>query len=314
MLSVAFALSEFTAAALRARDRIVTALAPREVLWRLLAIGAILALSDNYDGADLLAIAALTLLATLMFQIPQIVRAFILARGAHLLAAQRSQIRHTSLGMWAGTALGPISSHVGTVIVGIALGPTYAGAYFAADRLAKLLSIALIGINQIVGPMISRSFHAGRVEEVKLISTAASLIAFVIALVGFAGYLVLGRWALGLFDESFRAFYPVLLILAIGQLANTICGPNTMLMNMVGLERVWLRIIAVWTGIGIPVVYLAATTMGITGAATASALIMIGWNLSSWFATYRHAGLLPISFSGLPGLLRGGFEQSLSER
>lgn len=188
------------------------------------------------------------------------------------------------------------SDHLGTIVVATVLGPVAAGAYFAAERIAKLLSIALIGVNQIVGPMIARSWRAERLDEVRLLVLGGSAMAFFVASIGFFAYLLVGRFALRLFDPAYSDAYGVLLILAAGQLVNAICGPNNYLLNMVGLERTYMWIMLGWGGAAVVLISLSALLFGITGAAVGAAVTMIGWNLTILYVAESHLNIGLISF------------------
>ena len=284
MMAMAFALSEFSVASLRARGSLVGAMGPREIGWRLAVIGAVMLISLPLSGEGALAVAALALLAMTIPQLVYVASEIWRHRRATLPQSDHTAMRHAMWGLWGGGVVGPITQHSSIVVVSIVLGPSAAGAYFAADRLAKLLSIALMGVNQIAAPMLARSYHAARIREVRFIATASGMLALTVASLGFAAYLMFGRLALEMFDPSYGDSFTALVILAVGQLVNSACGPNNLLLSLAGRERLLLAIMLIWATIGVILVHAAATRLGITGAALAGSGVLIGWNISSLLA------------------------------
>ncbi len=127
-------------------------------------------------------------LVLLVLCVPQIIvlaGAIWRARQIDLPPVEVAKMRQ--VGPMGSSSVTPIIDYSTTIFVGLTLGPSAAGAYFAADRLAKLLNIALVGIEQIAAPMLARSYHAGRSDEVRVITAATSAMAFTAALAGGLG-------------------------------------------------------------------------------------------------------------------------------
>lgn len=304
-LILATALAEFTASALRARGILVLALAPRDIVARLIVIFLLLVvLPHPVTAAPALMLVALSMSAAAAPQVAYLAAELVRYRGNVMPTTERRQLNRATLGLWVSSSIEPIMANVTTLVVAITLGPVAAGAYFAAERLAKLLSIALEGTEKITGPLLARSYHAGRLEEVQAVVAATSALAFGGAVVGAVAYLLLGRLALELFDPSYAAVLPVLLILVVGQLVNTACGSNSILLNMAGRELDLLAIRAVWGIMGIIGTYLMASNFGLIGAATASACVMIGWNLTAVVVCRLRLGVTTVFFGAPATVLR----------
>ena len=276
-----FTVTEFMRAALQAKGSLVLALVPREILWRVAVIGLALVAAPPLTAPAALGWTAGLLAGVTIPQAVSLIRELRRHRGHPLPAADLEAMRKAKWGYWGGTSITPIIANVTTLIVGVAFGPAAAGAFFAADRLAKLSAVPLMVINQIVGPALGRSFQGGRLEEVRFITGAASLGSLVIGVGAFVGYLFFGRFALRLFDPDYPEAYPLLLILAAAQMVNTACGPNFLLLNMAGRERQNLIIMAVWGAITLGAVSLGAVWWGGLGVALASGATTIGCSLTA---------------------------------
>lgn len=290
-MTLAFALSEFGQGALRAKGEVLISLSGREVLWRLLSIGAILVIGQM-SGVAFIYLVAATLFVINALQLWLVFRT--ISPPMALSKEDRHGMLHRSGWIWLGTTVGPLVTHSGTIIVALVLGPAAAGTYFAADRLAKLLSIALIAVNQVLGPQLAREFHAGRTDKVQRLMTMSSIMAGAIAIVGVIVFSVAGKFALTLFSDSYANAYPVLIILALGQVVNSLCGPNTMLMNMAGLERSNTIIMSITGAFSLLIIFLGASLFGIVGAALAAAATMVVWNGLVVWKCYRDLNILPI--------------------
>lgn len=281
IMAAAFALSEFSVAALRARGLLAGALGPREVGWRIAVIGTVLLLPHPLSGSAAMMIVALGLVVMTLPQMSVVAAEVWRYRRERLPSEDRAAMQHAMWGLTALAGVNQISAHGTTIVIGFVLGPTAAGAFFAADRLAKLLTIALIGVNQIAGPMLARSYHGGRMDEVRLIASAASVMAVVIAFVGGAIFLFLGNFLLSLFDPSYVAAVPALYILSLGQIVYSSSGVSAILLSMAGRERLLLLAITYWAVFGLAAVYFGSNTGGITGGALANSVVLMGWSLSA---------------------------------
>lgn len=292
-MSLSFAISEFSQGALRARGEFVVSLAGREILWRILAISTIVYIGEM-SGSTSLFISAATLSIVNLFQLWLTFRR--IQKPTNLSTMLRKDLRSTTYWIWMSTTIGPLVTHSGTVVVALALGPVSAGVFFAADRLAKLLSIALIAVNQALGPSLSREWHSGRTEKVQEIVTMSSIAAGTIAILGAITFYFMGEFALSLFSPSYSEAQNILMILALGQIVNSICGPNTMLMNMAGLEKSNTYIATITGALGILAIFIGATYFGILGAAIAHSLSVTCRGLVSVIKCRNALSILPISF------------------
>jgi O-antigen/teichoic acid export membrane protein len=290
-MSLAFSMSEFAQGALRARGEVLVSLSGREIFWRLFSIGLII-LIGPMSGGELIFLSAATLFIVNIFQLWIVFRR--ISPPFTLSKVDIRDMRRRSRWIWLGTTVGPLVMHSGTILVGIALGPTAAGAFFAADRIAKLLSIALIAVNQAFGPQFSREYHAGRLDNVQRLMTMSAATAGAIAIVGALALFLGGRQALALFSESYTGAYGVLIILTIGQVVNALCGPNTMLMDMTGMERANTIIMSITGGFSLAIIFLGAKLFGVIGAATGATLTLVAWNLAVTAVIVRKLNIMPL--------------------
>lgn len=285
VLAVALALSQFMCFSLRARGDLMWSLTPRDVVWRAIVI-VVLLFVDEITGMQGLRLAALVLLGVTAAQVLRFARfrrATLAAEpsgaAATIPPTELAEMRRAQWGLWGVNISRQWLQQAGTVVVAIVLGPIAAGAFFAAQRLANLLSLVLVGTNQVSGPMISRDFHAGRKEGLQTLISVLVVITAGASLVGLIVFAVIGRWMLGLFDPEYVNAFGALLVLGFAQLVNSACGPNGNLLNLAGLER-RLFVVTIVAGIAnLGLTALGAYYYGLLGAAVGAAAATILWNV-----------------------------------
>jgi O-antigen/teichoic acid export membrane protein len=278
-LMVALAIAEYCASVLRARSRIVFALAPRDIAWRIIAMVLIAYFASNSWPIDATIATTLTTLALTLAIAPQLLTLVVdlvrsIRSGGLLETCSGAYFREVGQ-FWISTSIKPIVDYAATIVVAFALGPAAAAAYFAADRLAKLLAMALISIEQISAPLLAKSYHGDDLGRAQTIASATSAMATLVTLAGLAVYGLLGTQLLGLFGQEYTSAYPVLLVLAAAQLANTYAGSNVVTLLMTGGQNHLTAIWAIWGATGASASFFAAASFGVLGAAV-STLVVTG--------------------------------------
>jgi O-antigen/teichoic acid export membrane protein len=179
----------------------------------------------------------------------------------------------------------------GVIVVGALSGPVNAGLFSAAFRTASLLALILSMTNAVAAPLFAALHVRGdRAELQRLTSTVTlwsfwSSLALGVVLVAFAEPI------LGLFGRDFVAARLVLAVLTLGQLVNTGTGPVAALLNMTGRQDATLRI-TVWTAVANVVLNVVGVRyFGIIGAAGASALALVVWNVWLWRTVSAQMGI-----------------------
>jgi len=169
------------------------------------------------------------------------------------------------------------------LMIGIFIGAREAGIYAAATKTAALVSFVLVAVNAIVAPMIAE-FHAkgNRVKLQEMVSAATRWIfwpSFGVTL----GLVLFGGAVLGFFGPAFSEGYWALALLALGQLVNASVGPVGYLMSLTGHQNLsaWVYGLSALVNVGLNA--LLIPVWGLVGAALATMITMILWNV--WLYT-----------------------------
>lgn len=185
----------------------------------------------------------------------------------------------TTAPMWGTSCLGLVAENLDVLLVGAFRGTTEAGIYAMASRLARLLNLGLMSASAATIPLSAELLASGRREELQGVvrHAAAGLAAFAMPT---ALILVLcGRWLLSCLGPEFAAGYPVLALLAAGQLVNSLTGSCGQLLNAGGHQGIVFRLnVAASTAHALLLLTLTPT-LGMIGAALAGCLTLAAWNL-----------------------------------
>ncbi len=286
-LILPMALAEYWSSALRAQGSVWTALAPRDILWRVLtpiAVIALFAAGWPLGGWQALLLTAALLAVSLGLQ-------FVLARQRrYAIEPGFGELggywrEHGTASRWflIGTVIDAAALNMDTIFIGLLVTAEAAGIYFNAFRTAGLLTLFMFAITLVVAPMVSRHYHAGDLRAAQAITALCAWAGFLFSLAVFAGYLVFGDAILSLFGEGTPTGYWVLVILGAGLLFDAATGPSRIVMMMTGHERDYVRIWGTIMLVGLVAELATIPAFGVLGAAVlnaasrAVAQITIAW-------------------------------------
>lgn len=295
VLPIAFA--EFQSSILRTQNRIVGALAPRDILWRLSVIGLaglviFGALPTLGPGAALL-LCAITLVFWLAVQslIDPATRyvSVIRARGKFHSADWWGM----SKSFWLASVVIVSGPNLAVVAIGVVMTPEQTAPFFAALKTAQLMTLLLLAANLAATPAISRAYSKGALETVRKICQSTSAAAGGFAALGLLIFWMFGGFALKLFGPGFAAAKPELLVLSFGFAVSAASGLNGILMQMAGQEKAFARLSLVWNVIGLAALIPVTWAYGTLGAAWAVALTTIAWNVHAWWLCRHRIGIDP---------------------
>ena len=175
---------------------------------------------------------------------------------------------------------GIINTHTDIIMLGWFTTSNEIGIYRVAVQGATLVGFSLQVVNAVVAPQFSRLHARGDLEHLQEIVTRSArwvlLLAVPVAvLLIVAGGLLLG----GVFGVEFTPAHLPLAILTLGQLANAAFGSVGPLLNMTGHEDVAARNLWLAALLNIVLNFAFIPFFGMIGAAIATAISMVLWNL-----------------------------------
>lgn len=179
------------------------------------------------------------------------------------------------------------------IMLGSLSTPEITGIYAATARVSDLVVFALTSVNAIFAPMISEVFHGGRKQDLQSLTTLAARGIFFFTLCVTLVLFFCGRYILGIFGSEFVVGFMPLVILLCGLVINAFVGSVGFLMTMTGNQKQASIIVGLGAVLNVSLNYVLIPRYGMIGAALATALSMVSWNLSMLVFVSRKLGINP---------------------
>lgn len=172
-----------------------------------------------------------------------------------------------------------INSRLDVLLIGFMRTPEEVGIYNAGSKISEIITFSLFVINIGLAPMISKLYISGQTEALQKLVTKTSRIALFIAIPVLLIIIFAGQYILTLFGEKFIAGYHILIILSIAQMASILAGSSNYLLIMTGNENMATTSLIISLVINVLLSVLLIPKYGIEGAAYATAISTISWNI-----------------------------------
>jgi len=189
-----------------------------------------------------------------------------------------------------------VLSQTDVALLGIYSGTTQAGIYAVMVRLSDLVVFGLTAANAIAAPMISEYYHAGRHFELQRTVRLAAYASFAFALLSGIGLILFSGLIIGFFGDEFVAGRTALFILLAGQLVSALTGPVGYLMSMTGHHNRMAMIQGIAAVLNLLLNVVLIPRYGMEGAAMATAVTLILWNVWMLIFVRRCLGIRSTAF------------------
>jgi len=178
------------------------------------------------------------------------------------------------------------------LLVGIMASPEQVGLFRIAVSTALMVAVPVTLVNAVIAPVLARLNAQGDMGRLQRLSSHSAQLMTAGALILTLPILFFGPDLLTfVFGSEYAPAQSALLMLCVGQVVNAGFGPNGNLLVMSGHERRVSRAMAVSLVCGTLAVAALVPWLGILGAAIASTLFLLTWNLIAWRDTRRLLGV-----------------------
>lgn len=188
-----------------------------------------------------------------------------------------------------------INANSSSIILGIYENSTQVGLFTIASRIALLTSFFLQISNSALAPKVSSLFQNDDKEPLRIMIQKTTLGLFVIGLISFLLFALVGKNILSLWGGEFKSAYLILLILSFSQFVNIATGPASLLLIMCGFAKIRGNISIVTVLINLFLNVVLIQLYGGIGAAVAMATTIVFENLSILLIAYKKTGILTLS-------------------
>jgi O-antigen/teichoic acid export membrane protein len=193
-----------------------------------------------------------------------------------------------------------LNTQTGILMLAAIKGSTAAGLYQAASRGAELVALLLIVVNMVIQPRISSLYAARDMQRLQHVVTLAARVALLGAIPFAFVLIVFGRSILAkVFGPEFAQGSSCMTILCIGQIFNAATGSVGLILNMTGHERDALIGMCVGAATNILLNALLIPRWGIEGAAVATGMGMVAWNVVLVVLVRRRTGLVSTALGAM---------------
>ena len=186
-----------------------------------------------------------------------------------------------------------VLSQTDIIMTGAILGSFQVGIYSAALKTASGVSLILAAFNAIAAPMFATLHAQEDYEGLQKLTATVSRWLFYPSLV-FALFLILfAERVLGLFGSEFATARWEMTIMILGQLVNVGAGSVGYLMEMTGHHQKCAYVFGCSALLNLGLNGILIPTIGIMGAALATAATMAVWNIWLHQLVVKHLGIQP---------------------
>ncbi len=179
-----------------------------------------------------------------------------------------------------------------SLMLGLLLSTDAVGIYRIASQVAVAIVIALTAMNGILHPIVADLHASGKQKELQRIVSIGANAVFAISIIGGLVLFFAADYLPLLFGREYVEPIPILRILIFGQIFNACAGPAVLLLNMTGYQRDAAKIMAVGATLNLILNAVMISTMGIEGAAYATIITTLLWNVGAAFVVWKRLQLV----------------------
>lgn len=191
--------------------------------------------------------------------------------------------------------VGTLNGQIGIISLGLLVGDEDVANMQVALSASILIAFPLSIVNLVIGPYVTGAMKENDTPRIRSLSVYSSFIAIMAASPIAIPLIVWGEEVVGLVygqDYIAGAINP-LMILCIGQIFNVVFGSVGVFLTMTGHERDTLSGQLFAAAINVSLCFALVPAMGATGAATATSIGLVTWNVILAYRFFKRLGFFP---------------------
>jgi len=174
-----------------------------------------------------------------------------------------------------------LMGYVDSFMISFYLDEYQVGIYGACISLSMIITFIPMAIGGYISPKVSQAYANNEKQKVKDIFKDSLKLIAITTIPIFLTILYFSDFFLGLFGDAFTLARTTLLIVNIGFLSESLCGPVGFILNMTDNQHLFMKILMIALLINIIFNAILIPIYGINGAAIALLLSMLFWTISS---------------------------------
>lgn len=204
------------------------------------------------------------------------------------------QIFSIALPLFLASSINFLKGWIDTLMIGIYMTEADVGIYNVALKFSILINVPLTAINTIAAPKFAEFYGKNDLRGLGRFVQQSTKMIFLFSLPIFCGIVLFPKLIMGVLGQEFRVGWIALLVLSFGQFVNAISGSVGYLLQMAGEQRYFQNITVLTVLLGIVFNSLLIPSLGINGAALATFITLVTWNLACVFHIRRKFGFFSI--------------------
>ena len=203
---------------------------------------------------------------------------------------QTRELISISMPMLLTSLMQVVIAETDTIMLGIFKSAETVGIYAITFKIAAFTSFFLGVFNAVLAPKFSELFHKQDLDSLQFLAQKTASVSAVVTLPIALIFLAFGNHVLEFFGSEFKTGYIALVMLVIGQLVNVISGSVGYFLDMTGHQKAFNIIVSSSAIMNIVLNLILIPRYGLEGAAFASMLSLIYWNITATVYTYKKFG------------------------
>jgi O-antigen/teichoic acid export membrane protein len=159
--------------------------------------------------------------------------------------------------------------------------------YSVAIKLTTIISLVLASVNTVYAPAFAEWYNRKNFNGLRSGIKKSTQLIFLLTFPAILVVFLFSNRILGFFGTDYMIAQSSLIVLLIGQAVNALCGSAGVYMNMTGKQVVFQRILLVAFAINITLNLILIPIYDILGAAIATSVSTIFWNVVTTAYIYR---------------------------
>ncbi|WP_040279617.1 MATE family efflux transporter [Psychroserpens damuponensis] len=159
--------------------------------------------------------------------------------------------------------------------------------YGAAVKITTGIGIILTTINAVIAPDISKLYFSHQYQKLKVLIVKSTMLNFYLTIPAILFIFLFSENILALFGKNYVIANSALVLMIIAQMFNAFCGSVGVYLNMTGRQKVYLFILVLALMLNIILNLIFIPQYGMFGAAAATGISMIFWNVTGVIYIYR---------------------------
>ncbi|WP_191621164.1 oligosaccharide flippase family protein [Marinihelvus fidelis] len=180
-----------------------------------------------------------------------------------------------------------LNRQVDVIMLGFLVDESSTGAYVLATRFADLVAITLTALGISHGARCAKWLKRGEITKLQIAIKTGTRVAFSLTIILVVIVWVASPYVLAWFGSSYLNGLDSLRVLIVAQLINTGFGLTGLLLIMSGAQAWYSKVLMFSATINIVLNLILVPKLGVLGAAVATLVVTLLWNIAAWVRIRR---------------------------